>query len=446
MRVHLANASYGVLDYAAYPFGMLLVAPVVLHHLGIAQFGIWTVATAAVNAGGIIASGFGDANIQRVASLRGRGDRPAMGDAIRCMIGISLILGGALALAGWLLAASVARLVEPSDLIQQRSCLVSLRIASGLMLVRALETVCVSTQRAFESYGAAVRISIGVRLLTLGAAAALACTGRGTASIMGVSAALIVLGTGAQFIRLHQWLGGVSLWPAFNRDATRALFAFGIFSWLQAIAGVVFGQIDRLLLGVSLGAVAVASYALCVQLAQPVFGLTASGLHFLFPYLSGRASAISRANLWRTVLKAFVCNLVLVAAASALLLGFGDRILHAWAGEAIAQAAAPIFPLIVLGSSLLGLSVTGSYALLALGSARSVALLSLAGGAVMLVTMVWLLPHSGVRGLAIARLCYGSFALLTYAPLIRRLSSGRRIAAKRASIAAILDFEEASQL
>ena len=29
MKEHLSNAAYGVLDYAAYPIGMLLVAPVV---------------------------------------------------------------------------------------------------------------------------------------------------------------------------------------------------------------------------------------------------------------------------------------------------------------------------------------------------------------------------------------------------------------------------------
>jgi O-antigen/teichoic acid export membrane protein len=425
---------------------MLLVAPIVLHHLGIAQFGIWTVATAAVNGGGIVASGFGDANIQRVASVRGSGDRAALGDAVRCIIGINLILGVVLALAGWLLTSSVARHVEPFDPIRQRICLISLRIASGLMLARALETVCVSTQRAFERYGAAVRISIGVRLLSLAAAAALACTGRGTDRIMGATAALMVLGTGAQFIRLHQLLGDVLLWPAFNRDAAKALFGFGIFSWLQAIAGVVFGQVDRLLLGVSLGAAAVAPYALCVQLAQPLFGLTASGLHFLFPYLSGRASTISRAKFRRTVLNAFACNLVLVGAGTALLLGFGDRILRAWAGEAIARAAAPIFPLIVLGSALLGLSVTGTYALFALSAVRSVAWLSLAGGAAMLLTMVWLLPLSGTRGLALARLSYGSFALLVYLPLIRNLSGGRLTATPRASIAPILDLEEVSQL
>ena len=73
MRAHLANAGYGLLDYAAYPIGMLLVAPIVLRNMGAAQYGIWAIVTATVSMGSIIASGFGDANIQHVSSQRGLG-------------------------------------------------------------------------------------------------------------------------------------------------------------------------------------------------------------------------------------------------------------------------------------------------------------------------------------------------------------------------------------
>ena len=31
MNTHLSNAVYGVLDYASYPLGMLLAAPIILH-------------------------------------------------------------------------------------------------------------------------------------------------------------------------------------------------------------------------------------------------------------------------------------------------------------------------------------------------------------------------------------------------------------------------------
>ena len=65
MRRQISNFVYGLLDYAAYPFGMLALAPLVLRHLGAAQYGVWAVATATVSFGSIVASGFGDANIQQ---------------------------------------------------------------------------------------------------------------------------------------------------------------------------------------------------------------------------------------------------------------------------------------------------------------------------------------------------------------------------------------------
>jgi O-antigen/teichoic acid export membrane protein len=444
MKDQFANAVYGVLDYAAYPIGMLLVAPVVLHHLGPAEYGLWAIATAAVSTGGIVASGFGDANIQLVARLRGQGEIRTLESIVRSMVGINLVLGLTLACAGLALSPVVARHIAAFDIPLQRACVLSLRIASVLMLVRALESVSISTLRAFERYGAAVRISIAVRLLTLALAAVLASNGQGTVSIMTVTLLLMSLGTCAQFFRLHQFLASASLWPAFNREATRALFGFGFYSWLQAVAGVLFSQMDRLILGVSLGAVAVASYALCVQLAQPLFGLTAAGLHFLFPYLSGRVDTLPRTALKRTLRKAFICNLVLVAIGTILLLAFGQPLLQAWAGTAIAQTAAPFFPLVIVGSALLGLSVTPTYALLALGNARSVAWLSIAGGGAMLLMMVWLLPRSGVQGLASARLFYGFFSLLLYFPLLRSLAS-RRFSTPAASFAPST-LEEASRL
>src|SRR5580658_1829124 len=104
MRKHFTNAAYGVLDYISYPLGMLLVAPIVLHRLGAAEYGLWMIATALISAGGIIASGFSDAGIQRVAYLRGTGDSDVIPHTVRSMLGINLVLGFALALAAWIAA------------------------------------------------------------------------------------------------------------------------------------------------------------------------------------------------------------------------------------------------------------------------------------------------------------------------------------------------------
>jgi O-antigen/teichoic acid export membrane protein len=418
MRTNLTNAVYGVLDYASYPFGMLLVAPIVLHKLGASEYGLWMIASAIVSAGGIVASGFCDANIQRVARLRGAGETGNAVHTVRTMMGINLALGFMLAAIVWMAAPYAAGHVAVPRLIPIQESMTCIRIASALILARAIESVGVSTHRAFERYRGTVQISTAMRLLTLGSAAVLALMGRRTPSILMASAVFTVLGTYVQFRELRTLLGPVSFWPVFHPEETRALLSRGVFVWLQTLGAVVFGQFDRILLGVSLGALAVAPYALCVQFAQPIFGLTASGLHFLFPYLSGRVGVTANSALKRTVLKAFLSNLSIVACGAGILLLFGDRLIRIWAGPAVARDAAGILPPVVLGSALMGLSVTGTYTMQALGRFRTVALISLGGRTAMLPLMILLLHRSGLTGLATARAGYGAAALLVYLPLL----------------------------
>jgi hypothetical protein len=74
----------------------------------------------------------------------------------------------------------------------------------------------------------------------------------------------------------------------------------------------------------------------------------------------------------------------------------------------------------------MGLGVTGTYAMQALGRFRTVALISLGSRTAMLLLMIELLRHMRLPGLALCRLCYGSVALLVYVPLLGRLSIRKR--------------------
>ena len=354
MRKHITNASYGVLDYISYPLGMLLVAPVVLHKLGAAEYGLWMISTAVISAGSIVASGFCDACIQRVAWLRGTDELHLAPAAVRSAMGINLALGALFAAFAWIAAPFVASHVAVSNLIPRSECLVVLRIASVAILVRTMESVAVGVQRAFEQYRATVQISTLMRFLTLAAAAVLVLLGKGTISILLATLVFLALGVVAQFRASSKLLAGVSFWPRFHPTEAPHLFRQGSFVWLQTLGGVVFGQLDRIFLGISLGALAVTPYSLCVQFAHPIYGLSASGFNFLFPYLSSRAGATPRQDMKRVVRKAFVCNLVIVACSAGLLLLFGHSLIRVWAGPAVAESAKSILPPIVIGAALMG--------------------------------------------------------------------------------------------
>ena len=420
MKKHLSNAAYGVLDYTSYPMGMLLVAPVVLQRLGAAEYGLWITSTAVISAGGIVASGFCDANIQRVAQNRGVGRTDLTVDTAGAMLGINLLFGSVLAVCVWIAAPFAARQMTASQVATVGEYLFCLRAASIGILLRAVETVAVSTHRGFEDYRATVRISTMCRLMTLGLAAILAFLGFSMASILAMHVGMLALGVFLQYRSLRRLTHSGWLQPLFDAE-TRALLRVGVFPWLQAVGSIIFGQLDRILLGVYLGTVAVAPYALCVQFAQPIIGVAASGLSFLFPYLAGRANALSADELRGAILKAFGCNLVVVGLCAAGLLAFGKRVIQLWAGASVAHSAGELLMPIVLGSALAGLGTTATYAMQALGRFRAVALISVGGRGVMLLPMTLMLHELGLRGLAYSRLWYGLIPMLVYIPLLREM-------------------------
>jgi exopolysaccharide biosynthesis WecB/TagA/CpsF family protein len=417
MRTHFANASYGMVDYLVYPVGMLAVSPIALRTLGLERYGLWMIANSVVSVGAIMASGFGDANIRCVAMHRATANRDNLLRAVRSTMSIHLFLGAAIAFLGWWIAPAIADRVSASDPALRTDSLWSLRIACLLMLTRAIESVCISTQRAFERYGEAVRISIFARLLSLIVAALLPLFRQSVTCVLLAAAIISVLGVILQISELGKLLNTSKLAPSFDREATRALLRFGIFTWIQAISGLLFLQVDRIITGVAFGAVAVSAYAMCVQLSQPMYGMAAAALHLVFPRVSIQHALHEVAAVRRTVILAFCANLTIIVIGASSLYFFGDTILRTWAGEDIARAGRPVFPLIMWSTAASGLSVAGFYSMLALGRVRTVTLINLIAGSAMALSVPWLLHRYGIVGTAWARMIYGPATLVVYIPL-----------------------------
>jgi O-antigen/teichoic acid export membrane protein len=417
MREHLVNAIFGALDYIAYPAGMLLLAPAILHVLGIDRYGIWVMTSAILMTGAILASGFGDANIRSVAQARGSGQNKALIETVRSTLGIHLVLGFAVACLCWFAAPALTQHTIKAHIELAGDCLWSLRITAVLILLRAIETVCASTQRAFSRYGAAIHVSITARMLSLLIAWLVPRYDRSVAVVMVATLVVSALALWVQVLQLKRLLGISRLAPSLHAEITRSLLGFGVFTWLQAVAGLLFGQVDRLVAGVALGTSAVAVYTFCVQLTQPIYGIAAAGLHFLFPHLAADSAGGSRQSVLRPILGTFAVNLAFVAVALAVLLFYGTIILRMWAGSAVARDAASILPAAACGSAFSALSITGSYSLLALGKPRAVTMLSILGGGAMAAALALLVPRYGLMGIALSRLLPGILALLVYIPL-----------------------------
>jgi O-antigen/teichoic acid export membrane protein len=413
-RASFRNGVYGAAEYVAMPLTMLLATPFLLHRLGALQYGLWMLATAAVTSSSFISTGFGDAALKYAASYRGKNDRKRLEDTIRVNLTINLVLGSALALVIWYLSPLAVRHLFKIEPTLQRSALTVFRIASAILLIRSVEGVFVGALRAYERYGPAVQINVLTRIATVLCACILVAGGYGIVAIMLGTLAAAVLSLLMQMTAARVVMGPVLFYPSIRSTAFSEVFSFGCFSWLQTLAGCIFSYADRLLIGFLLGASSVAYYSICVQAAQPIHGLIAAGLHFLFPHLSARMSGVPANELRPVVLKVLSLNVALALLLCLPLMIFSKLILRIWMGAAFAQQNWMVLSVVALGFGLLALNITGHYALLAMEQVRLVAMLNLLGGIAMLAAVVLMAPRLGLLGAALGRLLYGPVTLLLY--------------------------------
>jgi O-antigen/teichoic acid export membrane protein len=284
--------------------------------------------------------------------------------------------------------------------------------------------VLTAALRSHERYAPAVQISIVSRASIVITACILVGQGDGIVAIMVATLSIVASSVLVQALVVRTTIAPIWPLPSFDRAAFAEVFRYGFFSWLQAIAGCIFNQADRLLVGALLGASSVGYYSVCVQAAQPIHGLLAAGLHFVFPHLSARLSTARAAELRRLVASSFRINVIAAAMLCVPMVLLSKPILRLWMGAPFADQTWPVLSIISLGFGFLALNVTAHYSLLALAQVRLVAGLNLAGGAAMLAAMFLLAPRFGLAGIAGGRLLYGPITLLMYPRLRNLLSPG----------------------
>ena len=316
------------------------------------------------------------------------------------------------------------------DLSLQAAAVTAFRIGSAILVVRCVESVLIAALRAHERYGPSVQINLLSRTVIVITACVLVSQGHGIVAIMAGTLCIVAGATILQIVAARAVVGPISLVPSISKSAFSEVFGFGSFSWLQAVAGCVFNQADRLLVGVLLGTSSVAYYSVCVQAAQPIHGVIAAGLHIVCPHLSARLSTTHVTELRIVVRSIFWLNMVFAAALCTPFVLFSKALLAVWIGAAFAQQAWMVLSIIATAFGLLALNITGHYSLLALGQVRLVSMLNLAGGTAMLVAMIVLASRFGLVGVAVGRLLYGPVTLLMYWRLRSILAPGKQALAE----------------
>lgn len=413
-RGSATNATYSVAEYVAQPLLMIAATPFLVHRLGLDLFGIWMLVGALTGTVGMLSLGLGDATIKYVSAYRGRSDFASVIRTVRGTLTISVVLGGITAVVIVLGAPLLVRAVFKVRPADYWTAVRTFQIGGFVLFLRSIDSVFASTLRGFEKYGPPVKFTVIVRVLTIASAVLLVAFGFGVVAIMLATLGATAIGVFLQAREVGSLIPGISFWPTAARKTWQEIFGFGFYTWIQAIGGMIFAHVDRLLVGGFLGTAAVAYYTICVQLAQPVHGLVGAAFNFIFPHMSTRHEAGERKGLKRVYRLALAVNVTLVVLLSLPLLVFGKAILTLWMGADFAAHSYRLLPVLVVAFAILAINVVPHFALLGLGKVRFVSLVNLAGGALSLMIAALLIPPLGLVGAALGRLFYGPVITINF--------------------------------
>jgi len=413
-RDSAGNASYSIAEYIAQPVSMLVAAPFLVHKLGLQQYGIWMLVSAILGSMGILSTGFGDATVKYVSAYRGQNNPYGVRRTIRATLTVNTVLGGLFGLCVWFSATFCVDHVFKIEPALHTASVQAIQISAIILLIRSVESVFVSTLRAYERYGPPVKLNVFLRAIVVVSAVVIAAMGRGVVAIMLAtlfwSAIIVVL----QAVAARRVVGPFNPFPSLAKEPLAEVFSFGCFSWLQSLAGVMFTYADRFLVAAMLGTGPVAIYVLCVQATQPIHGLGAAAFNFVFPHISSRHEAGEMHGPKRVFRLALLSSLGLSLVLALPLIVFGRPLLRLWMGTDFANQAHAVLALLAIAYLLLAINIVPHNTLLAFGRVRFVSGLNIGSGILLIAFMAVLIPQAKLTVAALGRILYSLLLLVPY--------------------------------
>jgi O-antigen/teichoic acid export membrane protein len=280
--------------------------------------------------------------------------------------------------------------------------------------IQQLDAVMAAAIRGLEHFARQALIEILARAALAAAVMWAAWHTRSVAAVLIAQCVVCALSVLVRAAALRQLLPDRQLFRRSGRAQISALFKYGGWMWLTALAAVLYSSADRIIVGRSLGAAAAGQFNIYIQLTQLVHFVPSSLFAFSLPAFSrlaaqGGEGARQIAPAYRTYLG--VISLTALALALGLLAAW-PVLLRVFAAGAVQDPQWHVALLLTLNFLVLACNVAPYYLLLALGHSRTVSLVTASGMLVALLLMIALIPRFGLAGAALARLAYGAAALI----------------------------------
>ena len=354
-RLLARNTALNLIGQVLPAVAAIVFLPYTLHGLGVARFGILSLAWTLLGYLSLFDLGLGRATIRFVSDALGRGQREVIPSVVWTSIATQLISGliGSVALIVATPYLVPAVIKVPAPLVgEARAVLVLLGLALPVLICSSGAKGVLEAHQRFDLVNV-VRSVSGTLMFAIPAAGIFA--GFGLAVIMAAIDGELLLMFGV-YLALGLGLAPeLRRYPRIDRRMVRRLLSFGGWVSISSLIVPVIVYADRLLLSIVASVTALAYYTVPYELVSRLQVVPWSFGTALFPALSARASSSSEefAILYSRSLKFLL--LVMSPLSLAAIVG-AHPILQLWLGASFAARSSQVMQLLAVGMLLNGLS------------------------------------------------------------------------------------------
>lgn len=381
----------------------LVTTPILVHELGVTEFGIWILAGSVVAYLELFELGFGMATITYVARFAATDQQHKVRQVIATSVWILLGPGVAVALTAAIFAAVLPSVVDiPADLMSPARVLLLL-LAFDLAVSIPGDTFG-GTLAAFQRYDLVSFTLAAVLAAQAVSWVVVLSLGGGLVALGIVTVTLSLVGQLARFLLARRLVPGLSLSPRMvDRSLARPYAGLSFWFAISSLGETVIRRIDALVVAVVVGLPAVGVYAVGQKLSLLAQRFIGPATLAFFPHAAELAARDDSEGLRRSLAQAVRISLVVAGPVGLATAVLARPALEAWVGTGFGEARL----VVVYLSAATAVGAIGAAAVFVvngMGRPRVPALLYAGEAVLNLALSIALGRRTGLTGVALATL------------------------------------------
>lgn len=274
----------------------IITVPILIRILGIEKYGIWAIITSVI--GLVIAMEAGLPAATTIFISRDLEEKSSieLSQSLTILLLFILSLATTATIGIREFTHYIALSLPDIDKYQIQTIEQALQISSIVIWSRLIQQVIIGIEQAYEKY-ATINIinTIYVVLDSIGLLALASFTGKIMLMIQ-YQAVISIIFLSLHCIYSFRLLNEFQLQFMWNSDKARRIVSFSMSAWLANLGGIIFSQVDRLLIGSTLGVSSLGIYAAITNITAQINQLSAMPVQPILPILS-RTTANKTSNL-----------------------------------------------------------------------------------------------------------------------------------------------------